>query len=185
MRLLICACCLVLVACQPTPPKNRPALDEDIAKDSVTNHTIIKDVNMEMLFTLEDAEKIMGEPAALADSSTSGGKTGDVYQSWYKALSEEASTHKIANVYFLVNKFANESMSKTDYASIKTANQHNGIEELQNLGDEAYFHTDNENFYYIMVRKGVYGFRIKVSKITSKTSKDWLMRIAEKITAEL
>jgi hypothetical protein len=183
MRSILFISCCMLVACQPTPPKNRPALDEDLIRDSISVDSDNQDVKMEILFTLEDAEKILGEPATLEDSSTSNGKNGDVYQSSYKALSEEASTKKTGIVYFLVTKFANEDFAKRDYSSIKTANQHNGIEELNNLGNEAYFHTDNENFYYIMVRKGLYGFRIKVNKITGNTSKDAFMKTAEKITA--
>jgi hypothetical protein len=182
MRTILIIFCCLLWACQPTPPKNRPALDEDLTKDSASgDHR----VSLTELFTLEDAEKIMGEPAVITDSSNSGGKTGNVYQSAYKAVNEDPNSKKTGTVYFLANQFVNEDFAKQDYASIKTANQDNGIEELDHLGDEAYFHTDGENFYYIMVRKGVYGFRIKVNKITSKTSKDALMKTAERITEKL
>jgi len=69
------------------------------------------------------------------------------------------------------------------YHDIKTANEdHEGITTLTDLGDEAYFHTDSENFYFIMVRKGVIVFNMKVNKITSLTSRDEFNNVAQVIT---
>ncbi|MGV8093724.1 MAG: hypothetical protein AB2L24_17840, partial [Mangrovibacterium sp.] len=72
------------------------------------------------------------------------------------------------------------------YASIKTANEgHEGIKILDDIGDEAYFHSDGENFYFILVRKGEKVLRMKVSKITGKTSLNQFNLIARNITASL
>src|SRR5687768_1315488 len=156
--------CFVLLSCMPTPPKNRPALDEDLPKDSVSKDEPIK---MGMLFTLEDAEKIVGEPVHWSDSSTSYSRRGITYQSSYEADEKDSKSKKTGNVYFLVTKFENIDSAKQEYVSIMEANRKNGIEELKDLGDQAYFHTDKENFYFIMVQKGYYSFRIKVNKLTS------------------
>ena len=53
------------------------------------------------------------------------------------------------------------------------------------MGDEAYFHSDGQNFYFIIVRKGEKMFRIKVNKITSTTSLKEFNMIAKNITASL
>ena len=56
---------------------------------------------------------------------------------------------------------------------------------IHDLGDEAYFHSDGENFYFILVRKGLKMIRMKVNKITSNTSVAEFNRVARKITEAL
>ena len=56
-----------------------------------------------------------------------------------------------------------------------------GIKTLKNMGDEAYFHTDNQNFYFIMARKGNRMIRMKVNKVTSKTSLEQFYAAAQKM----
>ena len=67
------------------------------------------------------------------------------------------------------------------YNSIMEANRPNGINELQGLGDEAYFHSDNTNFLFILARKGNKMIRMKVNKITSNTSREAFDNTARKI----
>ena len=71
------------------------------------------------------------------------------------------------------------------YTSIKKASENHGIKVLHDMGDEAYFHTDNQNFYFIMVRKGGNLFRMKVNKITKTTSLDAFYEIAKNISSEM
>src|SRR5688572_30090040 len=93
--------CFLLLGCMPTPPKNRPALDEDLPKDSVS---IDQKVDLGLLFTLADAEKIVGEPVLWLDSSTTTSKRGTTYQSSYQAKEKDPKSKKTGNVYFLVTK---------------------------------------------------------------------------------
>jgi hypothetical protein len=137
------------------------------------------------LLTLSDAEKIVGEPAHLSDSSTTT-KAGDlVYSCAYTANSKDNKTGKTGVIYFLFEHYKQVASAQKKYTFIKTANENHGIKVLEGLGDEAYFHTDGENFYFIMVRKGAKVFNMKVNKITSTTSLDAFNLVAKKITDAL
>jgi len=137
------------------------------------------------LFTRSDAEKILGEQAHLKDSSSTVNGKASLYSGAYFADAAEPETGKRGCIYFTFEKYDQISAAKKKYAFIKTANEHSGIKTLDNMGDEAYFHTDGQNFYFIMVRKEKNVFNMKVNKITSKTSLDEFNRISKKITDQL
>jgi hypothetical protein len=134
------------------------------------------------LFTLSDAEKILGEEAHLTDSSSKIKGDTSTYNSAYTANSKDEKTGKTGAIYFMFEEYAQAASAKKVYSSIKTANEDHGITELHDLGDEAYFHTDGENFYFILVRKGEKMFRMKVNKITSVTSLKEFNLVAKNIT---
>jgi hypothetical protein len=137
-------------------------------------------------FTLGDAEKIMGEPAHLTDSVNSNKGSYRLYRSGYKANEEDPKTKKTGAVYFLIEQFGHDSMAHNKYAAIKKANDgHNGIRVANDIGNEAYFHSDGQNFYFVMARKGNKVFNMKVNKITSKTSQETFNDIARRIATEL
>lgn len=137
------------------------------------------------LLTLADAEKIMGEKLHLIENSTKKDKGTSRYLCGYQANTKDVKSGKTGAIYFLLERFDGAASAQKKYADTKTSNEHNGIKVLDNLGDEAYFHTDNEHFYFIMVRKGKKVFNIKVNKITSTTSLDNFNRVAKKITATI
>jgi hypothetical protein len=136
------------------------------------------------VFTLADAEKILGEPAHITDSSHAK-EHAITYNSTYTANSPEPKTGKTGNVYFMMENYSDIVDASKSYTSIRDMNEKNGIEELDDLGDEAYFHSDGQNFLFIMVRKGHKMFRIKVNKVTAKTSKDAFMLVAKDITSKI
>lgn len=143
-----------------------------------------KDLNT--LFTLSDAEKILGEPAHLSDSSTTRDADGLKYLCGYKAKKKDPKSKKTGAVYFFVQEYNELSAAEARYGFIRTANaNHKGIKVLDDIGDEAYFHSDGENFYFIMVRKGAKVFNMKVNKITSNTSLAEFNTIAKRITDSL
>ncbi len=135
--------------------------------------------------TLADAEKILGEKAHIKDSSSTLNNEVSTFNSSFAANSKDEKTGKLGIIYFMYEHFSEVSSAKDTYASIKTSNEKNGITVLHDIGDEAYFHTDNENFYFILVRKGSKMFRMKVNKLTSKTSMNEFKAIATKITSGL
>jgi len=57
--------------------------------------------------------------------------------------------------------------------------------KVANLGDEAVYHTDNQNFDLMMVRKGKYVFNIKINSRTSTSSVSELEKIVKKITKKI
>ncbi len=137
------------------------------------------------IFRFSDAEKILGEPAAIKDSSVS--KHGGVwtYNCSYMAKSRDKKSGKTGNIYFMFERYELVDSAKKHYTDIKKANEDHGIVVLDKIGDEAYYHSDKENFYFILARKGKDMFRMKVNKITSHTSKDEFNRIAGQVMDSL
>jgi hypothetical protein len=137
------------------------------------------------LFTLSDAEKIMGEPAHLKDSSSTSKDNYFQHSSSFEANAKDSATDKLGVIYFMFEQYGDVVSAQKVYTDIKKSNEKNGIETVERLGDEAYFHTDNENFLFILVRKETKMIRMKVNKITSNTSKDQFMLVAKNITAAM
>lgn len=139
-----------------------------------------------VLLNLKDAELILGEPAFLADSNAIRLEGGNQYTFTYTAIEQEPQTGKKGNIYYMLEHFDQVSTAQEAYSSIKIANQnHDGIETLQDLGDEGYFHSDGQNFCFILVRKENAMFRMKVNKLTGKTSLAEFNHIAERIAGAL
>jgi len=149
--------------------------------DAISSDTL----PLHKLFELADAERILGEAAYLKDTSLTVRDDATEYQCAYTADAEDAKTHKTGAVYFMVEVFKEISSAKQVYTSIRKANQDSGIEILEDLGDEAYFHSDNENFMMIMARKENKVIRLKVNKLTSHTSRDEFNLVSKNIIAKL
>jgi len=137
------------------------------------------------LFTLKDAEEILGEKAYRSDSAWNNKAGVSTYSCAYTANATDEKSGRTVAVYCLFERYAKPAGARNRYSFIKKANEENGIQELHDLGDEAYFHTDNNNFYFVMVRKGDRVFNLKVNKITSRTSLPAFNSVASKITAGL
>jgi hypothetical protein len=135
------------------------------------------------LFSLADAERILGQRAYLSDSSTTRNDAVLTYKCAFTANSEDMKVRKAGVVYFLAERYNQVSAARQKYTFIKEANEGHGIKILHDLGDEAYFHSDGENFYFIMVRKGSCVVTMKVNKITGTTSLDAFQEVVRKIAA--
>lgn len=161
-----------------------------LLKNGAVTSTIDNDAqrlfNPAHLFTKEVAEKILGEPAHLDDSATIVNKDAVQYKSSYIAIAKDPKTGKTGGVYYLFERYNNATTAHEVYDSFKDGNQsQEGFSILHGMGDEAYYHSDGENFHLIIVRKGKNMFRIKVNKITSNTSLEQFKTVAKNITAEL
>ncbi|AHF17265.1 hypothetical protein [Niabella soli] len=137
------------------------------------------------LFTKADADKIMGQSTHLTDSSSKVKGLSSSYLCSYKTDVTEPGTGKTGAVYFLFEQYQQISGAKKRYADVMLANKPHGIEDISDLGDEAYFHTDGTGFYFIMVRKGKNVFNIKVNKIIKTTSLSEFKKTARKIAAAI
>lgn len=121
--------------------------------------------------TLADAEKIMGEPAALTCNMFIQRSSTLEYRCDYTALSRDDRTGKTGKLYFMSEVYATEDAAKNAYTEIYEANRkHEGVEIVPGLGDEAYYHSDGTNFYFFLVRKDKKMFRLKLNKITGHSS---------------
>ena len=138
------------------------------------------------LLTLADAEKIMGEPAKLTCNTFI--KKGDTleYKCDYTALSQDPMTGKTGKLYFMYEIYGEIAAAAKAYAAIYQANsRHEGVEVVFGLGNEAYYHSDRTGFYFFLVRKNEKMFRLKLNKVTSRSSvaefKEATRRIDDKI----
>ena len=142
-------------------------------------------INTTNLFPLSQIEKILGEPAYLKDSSTKVNSVAIIYTCAYSANSKDEKSGKTGVIYLLAENYFTDSSAHKYYIDTYNANKKNGVEVLQKMGDEAYFHTDKENFYFVMARKGYKIIVIKVNKITSKTSLDEFNLFAKNLVEKL
>ena len=150
------------------------------------------------LFTLADAEKIMGEPGRLVDSETVAAgkgresspkdsvfhikKTASFYGCAYEATKKDEKTGRMGKVYFLVEEYPTTSSASAVYSYYKRSNEHHdGFKELQ-LGDEAWY---GNSPLFVYVRKKNKLMIMKVNGMTSKTSSDGFNQVIKNIAAKL
>ena len=138
------------------------------------------------LLSQAEADQVLGEASHVSDSLTSNEQGIATYRSTHTANATEPGTGELGNLYFMIEQYPDAEKASTNYNSIKQGNQgHEGFEVLTGLGDEAYFHTDYINFYFILVRKGDVMFRMKVNKVTGSSSvekfKEVAVGMAEKV----
>lgn len=138
-----------------------------------------------LLFTRADADKIMGEPTRLTDSSFKAAPEVSSYLCGYQANSKDSVTGRTGAIYFLFEQYKDISGARIKFESIYASNKPYGAEKVSSLGDEAYYHTDKQNFDFIMVRKGNYVFNMKVNKRTSTTSLNEFKKVAGRIAASV
>ncbi len=131
------------------------------------------------IFTKRQAESILGEAADLTDSSMWNNKR--IVDMKYTYTAKDSHAGRTGNVYFMLEMFQQEAKAHALYTSILEANKAHGITVIPDLGDEAYAHTDNENFYFLLARKGNILVRMKVNKLTPKTSRKAFDQVAKDI----
>ena len=171
-----------------------------VVTDTVTNIKAVhpqNSIDPGSLFTLPDAEKILGEEAHLIDSSTKNKgeavkyvdsisnikKEASAYMCGYMANSVDRKTGKTGVVYFVFEQYPQISSAKKVYSFYKNANENvTGFKELDDVGDEAWF---GSNPLFVYVRKDDKIFVIKVNKMTSKTSSTEFNLVAKKIAVAL
>jgi hypothetical protein len=126
----------------------------------------------------QEAVLILGEPCYLKTDYDSLSKGVQKYQSTYYATSGNDATKPIG-LYYMFERYENEAEDRKTFEGFKTGNQAlTGFEMLNNMGDQAFFHTDGKNFHLIIARKGTKMIRIKVNTITPKTSVEEMKKIA-------
>ena len=138
------------------------------------------------LLSLADAEKIIGESCKRTENKIEDQPNVKVTKTTYKADAKDPKTGREINLYFMYEEYKYDSSAKRVYNEIKTSNQtHEGFQVLKGIGDEAYYHTDGNNFYFILARKGGKMMRMKLNKVTEKSSENEFKKISEKIVAKM
>jgi hypothetical protein len=135
------------------------------------------------ILPLTEAVQILGEPAIITDSTMTHEGETLTYKSTFTAIDSVAA--RPGHLYFMLERYPNIDAASKSYNSIKRANENHGIDILADLGDEAYYHTDNYNFYFILVRKGELMYRIKLSKVNHHSSEMAFKEVARKIAERI
>lgn len=136
--------------------------------------------------TLQEAQSILGEPAHIKESSDSVKIDLREYKSVFESNALDAATNKTGMLYYMYEDYKSEAAAKKTYKDIKESNQKSqGSEIMTQFGDEAYFHSDHRNFHFILARKANKMIRLKVNKVTSKTSVAALKRVAREVLGRI
>jgi hypothetical protein len=138
---------------------------KSIEKNTVGGHKL----------TIQEAERILGESCQLKESSNSLENGGHKYKSTYLANSSDEKLNKIIALNFIFESNSDEKDAQKTFETFKSSNEKS----------EGFFHTDNKNFYLIIVRKGKELVRFKVNKITSKTSLIELKKVANDLVGRI
>lgn len=165
-----------VASCSPAEKRDDAVLERTSRANTQTDSS-----DLSGLFTLSDAEKILGEKAHLANDTLAIKKDVSTYACTYIANAKDQKTSNTGVLYVILEDHPQLSSAKQVYNAIKTANEnHDGVKVLDDIGDEAYFHSDG-NFCFILARKGTGILRMKVNKVTSKTSLNEFNQVAKEL----
>jgi hypothetical protein len=130
--------------------------------------------------TIQEAERILGESCQLKESESIAENGGHKFKSTHLGnFSNEKTNHAL---YFVFESYRDESSAKKTFETFRLSNQSfEGFETIENIGNEAFFHTDRENFGLLIARKGNEIIRLKVNKLNPKTSIIELKKVAADI----
>ncbi len=175
---------ILLIAC--SNPAKTETTSETASQKSVSTapDALASKMNkLTALFTKADAEKILGEPATVTDSTMS---TQSNIISYKSAYTGKSTSDKTGVVYFVIEDFSREPDAITKYGFIKASNENRpGWKVLDGVGDEGYMHGDGNIFYFTMIRKGTKVISLKVNKTTPTTSLESFNQIARRIADSL
>jgi hypothetical protein len=157
-------------------------------KDSGENKSLAAadSLSMANLVKLADAERVLGEDAHPGESEWKMETNAGVLRCSFVANASETKTKKTGALYVMLENHFDDSSARQTVSDIKAANQ--SLERfsiINDLGDEAFFHSDGQNFLLILARKGSKVVRLKVNKITIHTSLDNLHLLAREVVGKL
>jgi hypothetical protein len=136
--------------------------------------------------TVEEATLILGESCYQTETESTNKSFGHQFKSTFTANSSSEKKSKTVALYYMFESYKDETSAKNAFAIFRESNEDSkGFELLNNLGDEAFFHTDNENFCLTIARKNNELIRLKVNKLTKKTSTSELKKVAENLLSRI
>jgi hypothetical protein len=122
--------------------------------------------------TLAEASGILGEPCIQLEKTSTAENGGHQFRTSFVA---ESSDKVLLSYMFESYRDADTANDKYDEFYNENASML-GFNKLTDLGDEAFYHSDDKNFSLIIVRKDNEMIRIKVNKITTKYSQKALKK---------
>ncbi len=133
-----------------------------------------------------DAEKILGQPAHLTESYSKKEDNIDKHRCIYQVIALDTEPTRPSNLYYVLELYSDAASAHKAYTGILSANvRMPGQSTIDNMGDEAWLHSDGENFHLLLFRKGNKIVRIKINKVTATTSLDELQNVGRKISLKI
>jgi hypothetical protein len=133
-----------------------------------------------------DAERILGQPAQPTERSSVQEGSIVKHKCIYRATSPDPKTGRPSNLYYILELYSDAASAHKAYTGMLTANTRMPAQStIDNMGDEAWLHSDGENFHLLMFRKGNKMVRIKINKVTPATSLDELQNVFQKISVNI
>lgn len=146
------------------------------------SHIMAQKHGKPVLITLQQVERILGEPAVTTLSEDTSNVEVYFSKSEFHARSVDHASNKTGAFAYIYEDYNSESEAWKTYRGISLSNEKSpGFEKMNNFGDEAFYHSDGRNFYLIFARKGNKILRMKVNKITSKTSLAEFRKVAQEL----
>ncbi|AYB30001.1 hypothetical protein [Chryseolinea soli] len=132
-----------------------------------------------------DAERILGLPAKETDHSSEENNGVSRFECTFTAT-ENAGPDKISHLYYIYEQYKSPDLAHQAYQGILSSNTGmTGQKQVDTIGDESWLHTDNENFELLIFRKNNHMVRVKINKLTDKTSLPELMNVMSRMAATL
>lgn len=136
--------------------------------------------------TLSAVENIIGMPAKYLETVKETRPQVLRETTSYIALEKDSRSLQAVNLYYLKENYDNAALAHKTFADIITSNGGlNGQSVLTDLGDEAWMHSDKQNFSLLMVRKKNKLIRIKINKLPPTYSSKELVAASRQIIAAL
>lgn len=159
------------------PQQNNPLRSNDLSDTSVIFNAAPTKV---------EVEKILGQAASLTDQKKEIKDNFIKRSLTYTCLENELETNRPINLHYILTKYTDSTLARNAYDDILKSN-HNmpGQTSLTGFGNQAWYHSDNENFSVIIVRKGDKLLLMKINKMTRKFSKEELKKVTKRITSDL
>ncbi len=131
--------------------------------------------------TLAEADRILGKPSRLLDSTFKFSSGMLRYKIDYVA-SYKDSTSK-GRIFFMFEQYNDTTIARTTFSSLKAENEKTARLSMVNElgGDESFLAKDNLNYPFILVMKGNKLFKFKLYYLDGKVSLDELIKVTKKI----
>lgn len=159
---------------------------QDILLAAKTRTELIKNLDSALrschFITDADAEKILGKPAHLKDS-TYKFSSGVLRYSFNYVADYVDSTSK-GRIFFSFEQYKDTAMAKSNYEVLKTENQKGDkFTSLKELGNAAFLNKDIFNQPLIIVLEDNKIYKLNILYLTTENSLNELMKVSVKIVA--
>lgn len=130
------------------------------------------------------AEKILGQPAKLTESSSGNNNNILQHKCTYTAIANDGN--KTGNLYYMYEEYKDSTTAQTALDKIFLDNQNmQGMEKKNDIGQACLFHTDKANFAMVIFRKNNKLIRMKINKLTRFTVVEEMMKTARTIATAI